>query len=331
MKKDKNKELIERLEFIANTLEHFSNFSRSDEQHFFYSDKNKPTAISPRNNFRKIYFYEGGVEEKNNEKIVQIKRYIKFLKENGISLPSLFRDTKIKKFEDIISLKNELYELRRSHRYGDAVTIEGLFNGDIKEMIDAVNKDIFQLKRGIPISENEKKPIVTLPPKTDWKDLEIKFKDSIEIEIFRKSKFVSSADHIKLNFYKGKKNKKPDRQWQFLVLLSILQGKNEKNATNSQMAESLGKNLGKKISINNCEAIRKLLAKKMCKTFGIEDDPFYPHKEHGYYKTKFTLKPVPGMRGVRDTGEIFITQRNEFREGFGYGKKEPDEEGFTSL
>lgn len=187
---------------------------------------------------------------------------------------------------------------------------------DIKENFEDYYKKMHRKRmEAIKKEKNRNKPSHRIYAGPVWDDIEIKLKDPFEIEVFKNKKFIEQIDYIKLRFDTGIKNKKPDRQWQFLILLSLLQGKNEKKATNKEMAESMSEKLGREISVNNCETIKKNLSKKLSKIFGIDDDPFYTYKEHGYYKPKFTLKPIPILRG---DGEVYITHKKEFNDEIDY-------------
>src|SRR3989344_4761520 len=179
--------------------------------------------------------------------------------------------------------------------------------------------------------KNSTTPII-LPSNTVWGDMEIKFLNKLEIEVSSKTGFLKKYSNADMGFYRGKKEKKPDRQWQFLESLSILQGKNGRGATNADMAHSLFGTSNEK-TINNCEKIAKKLSSKLATIFPeAGGDPFESYKEHRCYIPKFKLIPMPTMRG---SGNAYVLPRNELREDFDYGHKdvleEPDEEGFTKL
>lgn len=194
----------------------------------------------------------------------------------------------------------------------------------LKNLRTATNKKISKLREVIDkVSDkdnNKDFPIISLPQNTQWEDIEIKFKDKFEIEIFVKNSSLGCKSFESLKFCSGTKNKKPDKQWIFLELVSISQAAGEKKVVKHDLAMSL------RVKPNNCEKIKSNLSKRLQEIFGINDEPFYPYKSYGYYKPKFTLKPVPTMRNENP----FITRRSEFKEGFNYNE-EQGEDGFVKL
>ena len=145
-----------------------------------------------------------------------------------------------------------------------------------------------------------------LPERTIWEDVEIKFEDEFGVEVFVKGKFFKRASYEDLGMYKsGTKEKEPDIQWHFLLLLSVVQEMDKNKATVDEMSYSLGSKLNKTITKLNCEQIKSKLAKELQTAFSTEDDPFLPYKDYGYYQPKFKLKPIPELRG---NGEPFITK-----------------------
>jgi len=201
------------------------------------------------------------------------------------------------------------------------------FDEKYKALISIAIKELYKAQK---ISNTGKdkinRPIINLPLGTTWEDLEIKFKDELEVEVYAKGKFYESVTNEKLTFSKGKE-KKPNRLWEFLLLLSVIQESNEFSedpttkslkATIGTMADSLGKKCGETITSENCQQIKSNLSDKLQEVFGIENDkPFYDYKEHDCYRTKFKLRPMPGLR--RD-GEPFITERGKFKEDIDYNR-----------
>ncbi|MCG2700012.1 hypothetical protein L6274_03095 [Candidatus Parcubacteria bacterium] len=120
-----------------------------------------------------------------------------------------------------------------------------LFSLNDKIYLEVEEKLLYESK---PNNKKGEKNCIVIPADTkNWNDIEIKFKNEFDIEIFVKGKFHKKTNNEDLNFYSGRKNKKPDRQWQFLILLSILQGKRERNATKDEIVFSLSNKFGKKI------------------------------------------------------------------------------------
>lgn len=62
-----------------------------------------------------------------------------------------------------------------------------------------------------------------LPPDTTWPDVEIKFKNRFDVEIFLSKKFLKSCSYQELGFFKSRtKDKSPDKQWDFLRGLAAI-------------------------------------------------------------------------------------------------------------
>lgn len=160
--------------------------------------------------------------------------------------------------------------------------------------------------------------ILNLPTKASWEEIEIKFKNHYEIDIYFKNKFKKSLKYEDLGFYRKKtKDNKKTSEWMFLYALSVIQNQKENEATVDSMAVSMGKMLETTINKNNCEQIKSKLSKKLIEIFNIEESPFYSYKDIGYYKTKFKLLPVPEIRG---SGEVYISKRNELNENQDFEK-----------
>ena len=319
----KDKKLLENLELIDKNLTALSVFLHGSVQ---LNKKDTPLPIiSPYDGISKYIIYDDGFEKEYDNKINEIKKCIKFLNRNGVSLPPLFENTEIKTFKDIALLVNEKRDIKGN-------SSKDILNEYFKEITNVVNRNIFKLKHNIPVKDtakDKKESPYRLPIGTTWENITIKFKDEFEVEIFMKGKFFKKASHEDLGFLKSNKSKKPDRGWNFLLLLSVIQEHKEMEATQKNMADSLTRKLGKIISINNCEKIKSDMSRKLQEVFSVEGEPFEDYKEYGYYKTKFILKPLPNLRGE---GSPFITKRNEFKEGFDYGKgSEPNEDGYMSL
>lgn len=179
---------------------------------------------------------------------------------------------------------------------------------DKKEPIPIKIIDEVKIKGSLrEIKKDKGKPFPKLLAKsTKWEDIEMKFKNEFEVEIFIKGKFYKDTNYEELGFYRsGTKDKHPDVQWHFLTILSVCQEQAKTQATIDNMASSLERYLNKKVSREMCEQIKSKLSKKLQEKFGIDEEPFCPYKEHGFYQPRFKLKPVPSLRG---DGEPFITK-----------------------
>lgn len=142
---------------------------------------------------------------------------------------------------------------------------------------------------------------IKLPEKSIWEDIEIRFKNQYDIEVYLKGKFLKTSNYEELGFFRSNtKDNDPDKQWGLLRLLAIIyNNKKIAKATLSELAQSL------KITPNATMKIKENLAKKLQKAFGLTQNPFYEYKEKGEYQTCFTLKPESELRG---SGELFITK-----------------------
>ena len=181
---------------------------------------------------------------------------------------------------------------------------EKFFNKIQKEHQD-LEKDLNKEKHKIE-KKKPSEPVCKLPEKINWEDVEIKFENEFDIEIYVKGKFFKKAKYEDLGMYKsGTKENEPDTQWHFLFLLSAIQELDKSKATVYEVALSLGKKLNKQITKENCEQIKSKLAKALQTAFSLQDDPFFPYKNYGFYQPKFKLRPIPELRG---SGEPFITK-----------------------
>ena len=261
-------------------------------------------------------FQNPKIKKANEDFDIIFKKLDAFLEDHFFALGSNFA-----LYPDHKYSKDKLKKVFWNKSFKELTLLRNQFEKKYIAFITIATKELYKAQKINALQNTNKEPVIKLPQNTKWEEITIKFKDPFEVEIFKKKTFIERVDYIKLRFCSGEKNKKPDRQWQFLILLSLLQGKNQKNATISEMATSLSKYLGKKISANNCETIKKNLSIQLAESFGIDrnDDPFYDYNKCGcYYKPMFTLKPVPNMRGVHGNGDVYIAPRGEFKEDIDY-------------
>jgi hypothetical protein len=146
----------------------------------------------------------------------------------------------------------------------------------------------------------EIKPVVNLPKDAAWDYVEIKFRNESEVEVRYKGKFNGSFSHIDLRFQDNKtKDKRPNKQWQFLYQLSIIQqGIIDKHGKKQMIAadnDTMRKVL--KTTKNGCEQIKLNLSKQLQEDFGLSAlDPFYEYTRKNSYETRFKLTPEPMLR-----------------------------------
>lgn len=141
-------------------------------------------------------------------------------------------------------------------------------------------------------NQDAKKEIHALstPPRTAWEDIEIKFVNDYEIEIYASKKFIEKISYERLACVNSK-NKNPDIQWKLLQKFSVSKGS---------------------YSINQCRDIKERekmrqqkgkLSRRLKKLFGIDAyDPIYLHSETQCYIARFKIQPEPNLRG---SGELW--------------------------
>jgi len=125
-----------------------------------------------------------------------------------------------------------------------------------------------------------------LPPRTGWEDIEIRFLNDYDIEIWAHGKSFAKADNEALGCVDTKsKDRNPDVQWDLLRKLSIADGK---------------------FDANHCKDIKererfkqkkRTLSRRLKELFAIEDDPISYDSVSKSYTTKFKLQPDPELRG----------------------------------
>lgn len=148
----------------------------------------------------------------------------------------------------------------------------------------------YEFKSGIPAE-----PIIKLPVGTTWIDIEIRFKNTFDIDIFVRSKHVKTSDHIELGFFKsGTKKRIPDRQWSMLHAIAMIctVAKQRQITTPTSIAD-FSREFG---SQNAVMKIKQKLSQQLQAVFGLKDDPFEEYNKLGRYQTKFKLVAEPELR-----------------------------------
>jgi len=238
----------------------------------------------------------------------QLESFEKMAKQINERLASSGFFEAIKKAEEVYSsfLKSYQPEIRDAFISPRNYSRAFLTNEDIDAISEkAAEKIMEKLKTTSKQSlliEN-KISLIKLPPKTIWEDIEIRFKNMFDVEIYCKGKFLKNSNYEKLGFLReNTKDKKPDRQWELLRLLAIIYNSKKITKVNARidiLAHSL------KTGKNACMKIKEGLSKKLQKAFGLIQNPFHDYKEKEEYQTRFALKPEPELRG---NGEIFIAK-----------------------
>ncbi len=200
----------------------------------------------------------------------------------------------------------ELFELAnrfvRPMSYSDPKPFEAweIIRGKVKPSQRA------KLKSGAP-----SEPIFQLSPGTKWEDIEVKFRNPVEIEVFVRDKFLKSADCQDAGFFRSRtQDRSPDKQWSFLRALAAIytvaaQRKIEKvPATIADLTKGF-------TSENAVMTIKKKLSRNLQAIFGIGDDPFDDYDQCGYYRTRFKLVAEPELRSDKpfEFGESYDDTR----------------------
>jgi len=152
------------------------------------------------------------------------------------------------------------------------------------------------------------KPTSPVTPGTRWQQVAIKMKDLYAAEIFIDDKLFKLMDVADMGFVRSRtKDKTPDRQWEFLRLLSVMLNfkhkKNDdeefekllQNPTIENMANALsdGKH---RVTKDATMKTKEKLSGHLKQLFGIRDNPFHPYDDYGYYQPRFKLMPMPELR-----------------------------------
>jgi len=152
--------------------------------------------------------------------------------------------------------------------------------------INKINKNSSSLKNNLIIP-------IKLSLNTTWEEITLKFKNDYDIEIWYQKKYNRRLNNVEMGFAKGK-NGVADKQWEFLKSLSISGGKFDL----------------KSMAVIKQEKFRKYkekLSARLKYFFSIDTEPFITDKKAGIYKTKFSIEPVPVLRG---SGELFGIEEN---------------------
>lgn len=142
-------------------------------------------------------------------------------------------------------------------------------------------------------------PVIELPKEASWEDIEIKFINKFDVQVYYKGDFIKKFNYEELGFArKNTKDKLPDKQWEFLKQLALIYSNNTMQPTTENFKLEL------KMSKAVCMKNKEKLSDKLKGVFGIKDKPFYDYDSDKGYKAKFNLQPEPILRG---TGEVYRT------------------------
>lgn len=143
----------------------------------------------------------------------------------------------------------------------------------------------------------KKKHTVNLvfPEIVQWEKVLIKIKDGLQdAEIFYDNVHLVTASYVELGFSANKKDHKPDRKWNFLCILAVLQNEDITQATAQNLMPMLAKYSGRAIKISNVHQAKKMLTASLRTLFKTSANPFVTN--HNYYEPKFKILPEAMMR-----------------------------------
>lgn len=186
-----------------------------------------------------------------------------------------------------------------------------------KNPLNAPQQDFFLVRSEslIPISSptsilgvnrpQKKKHCIELifPEIVQWEKVLLKMKEGLQdLEIHYDGKHIKTASYIELGFSANKKEHKPDRKWNFLCILSVLQNEDITQATPNNITPMLAKFTDRTMKRANIHQTKKLLSKELRVVFKTDDNPFTDNRV--YYEPKFKILPESTLRNkeVRKLG-----------------------------
>lgn len=251
----------------------------------------------------KIPVFENSIADNENKKVLikgsttrklvlyAIQRLIKGKK-------NLFTKLSDEEYKDVLPYLNEF-----SDKYDSS--------GDRRFKIKSINKG----------KAPRMDKIKGLPENFSWEDVELKFIDKTQLEIYVHNKFITKTNSKEFGFCKeySKLKEQELKAWEFLSLLSkagiISNPASTVPAfipTVENMAREIYKGEVKKNIINSCEKLKGQVAKNLQDAFGLVEKPFYDYEEHNCYKPKFKILPQSILRNWG--GEAFTTRHPEIDE-----------------
>lgn len=133
------------------------------------------------------------------------------------------------------------------------------------------------------------------PETIRWENVVLKLKEGMaEIEILYGGKHIKTAGYIELGFSANKTNHKPDQRWNLLIILSVLQKQDIKQATPDVLRTMLARNSDHTIKIDAVHQTKKRLSEALEDIFNTKENPFTDNKK--YYEPRFKILPSPDMR-----------------------------------
>ena len=119
--------------------------------------------------------------------------------------------------EKIYDLANMIFSLVARFRFSNADEFKKEFEAWLFMNGKYLGTEKIEFKSGRPAE-----PKIKLPAGTAWPDIEIRFKNNFDIDIFVGSKNIKSTDHIELGCFKsGTKKRMPDKQYSRQIATTV--------------------------------------------------------------------------------------------------------------
>ncbi len=143
--------------------------------------------------------------------------------------------------------------------------------------------------------KNKSSVEINIPEATQWEKVKLKIKDGLQdIEVWYDNQHIINTNYVELGFSANKKEHKPDRKWNFLCILSVLQNEDITKATTDNLMPMLASSSKEVTSRANVHTTKRLLSKELRRLFKTSDDPFYENRVH--YHPKFKILPESILR-----------------------------------
>jgi hypothetical protein len=145
--------------------------------------------------------------------------------------------------------------------------------------------------------QKRKKHTVELifPEAVQWNKVILKLKDGLQdIEIWYGKQHIKNTNYVELGFSANKKDHKPDKKWNLLCILSIMQNTDITKATPEALMPMLAKYSNKATKKATVHQTKKLLSNALRSIFNTGDDPFMDNRI--YYEPRFKILPESIMR-----------------------------------
>jgi len=128
-----------------------------------------------------------------------------------------------------------------------------------------------------------------------WEKVVLKMKQGLQdIEIWYDNKHIKTATYVELGFSSNKKEHKPDRKWNFLAILSVLQNEDITQATPDNLMSMLASYSNRATKRANVHQTKRLLSNALRALFNTGENPFVENKK--YYQPRFKVLPEAILR-----------------------------------